>query len=58
MIFQDPNAALDPRMTILQSVREPLDIVGERGKKARTQAAYEALERVGIASRPRETLPA
>jgi ABC-type glutathione transport system ATPase component len=49
MIFQDPNAALDPRMTILQSVREPLDIVGERGKRARTEAAYEALERVGIA---------
>ena len=28
IIFQDPNAALDPRMTILRSVREPLDIAG------------------------------
>jgi ABC-type glutathione transport system ATPase component len=28
IIFQDPNAALNPRMTILSSVLEPLDLAG------------------------------
>jgi len=48
IIFQDPNAALDPRMTILRSVREPLDIVGELGEAERTRRALEAIDRVGL----------
>ena len=37
IVFQDPNAALDPRMTILDSVREPLDVagIGRAGRAAR-----------------------
>ncbi len=48
IIFQDPNAALDPRMTILASVREPLDVAGEPDAAARTRLAREMLDRVGI----------
>ena len=34
IIFQDPNAALNPRMTILSSVLEPLELAG-RGDEGR-----------------------
>ena len=50
MIFQDPHAALDPRMTILQSVREPLDVAGESGLAARDRIALEMLGRVGLSA--------
>lgn len=50
IVFQDPNAALDPRMTILQSVREPLDIAGEGDAAARARAAVQALDHVGLAA--------
>jgi oligopeptide/dipeptide ABC transporter ATP-binding protein len=46
IIFQDPNAALDPRMSILQSVREPLDVIGV-GPRAET-IARELLDRMGL----------
>jgi peptide/nickel transport system ATP-binding protein/oligopeptide transport system ATP-binding protein len=48
IIFQDPNAALNPRMSILDSIREPLDIVGTGTRAARDAIAREMLERVGL----------
>ena len=48
IIFQDPNAALDPRMTILRCVREPLDILGELAAPERDRRALEAIDRVGL----------
>ncbi len=48
IIFQDPNAALDPRMSLLASVREPLDVAGEADAESRTRLAREMLDRVGI----------
>jgi len=48
IIFQDPHAALNPRMTILQSVVEPLDIIAEGDRRSRRQTAADALERVGL----------
>lgn len=48
IVFQDPNAALNPRMTIGQSVREPLDIVGEGTKAEREARALASLDRVGL----------
>jgi peptide/nickel transport system ATP-binding protein/oligopeptide transport system ATP-binding protein len=48
IIFQDPNAALDPRMTILQSVREPLDVARIGNRAERTRKALEALDRVAL----------
>src|SRR5947207_5181002 len=50
IIFQDPNAALNPRMTILSSVREPLELAGKGTRAERLARAREALERVGLAS--------
>ena len=50
VVFQDPNAALDPRMTILRSVREPLDVAGTLPRAERDEAALRAMERVGLSS--------
>ncbi len=49
IIFQDPNAALDPRMTILESVREPLDVAGIGTAQERRVKALEMLDRVALA---------
>ena len=49
IIFQDPNAALDPRMTILESVREPLDVAGIGTDEERRRRALAALDRVALA---------
>ncbi|MGY3491630.1 ABC transporter ATP-binding protein [Bradyrhizobium sp. USDA 4502] len=48
IIFQDPNAALNPRMTILASVLEPLELAGVGSRAERERQAREALERVGL----------
>jgi len=48
VIFQDPNAALDPRMTILRSVREPLDVVSAGTRAQREAQALRCLEHVGL----------
>ena len=48
VVFQDPNAALDPRMTILRSVREPLDVAATMPRAQRDEVAMQAMERVGL----------
>lgn len=49
MVFQDPNAALNPSMTIETAVGHPLVIHGRaRGDELRAKVV-EALERVGLA---------
>lgn len=48
IIFQDPNAALNPRMSILASVMEPLEISGSRDREANRRQATDALARVGL----------
>jgi peptide/nickel transport system ATP-binding protein len=48
IVFQDPNAALDPRMTILQSVREPLEVAGVGDRATRNRTALETLDRVAL----------
>jgi oligopeptide/dipeptide ABC transporter ATP-binding protein len=50
IIFQDPNAALNPRMTILSSVLEPLDLTGEGNAEQRRQRALQAMDRVGLSA--------
>ena len=48
LVFQDSNAALDPRMTVRQSVREPLDIAGSGSRADRDRRALALLDRVGL----------
>jgi peptide/nickel transport system ATP-binding protein/oligopeptide transport system ATP-binding protein len=48
IVFQDPNAALNPRGTILSSVMEPLAIAGLGAVEDRRRAAMQALARVGL----------
>lgn len=48
MIFQDPFASLNPRMTILDIVGEPLLVHGMRSRKQRQEQVAELLRRVGL----------
>ncbi|PIJ49404.1 peptide ABC transporter ATP-binding protein [Erwinia sp. OLTSP20] len=48
LIFQDPMAALDPRMTVAQLVTEPFSVNGIEVK--RRQAAAQLLDQVGLSS--------
>lgn len=49
MVFQDPYASLDPRMTVLDIVAEPLDTHNlVRGDVERRRRVGELLERVGL----------
>lgn len=48
MIFQDPIASLDPRMTVKEIIAEGLVIQGERDKKVIDEKVYEMLELVGL----------
>lgn len=48
MIFQDPIASLDPRMTVKEIISEGLVIQGERNQKVIDEKVYEMLEMVGL----------
>ncbi|WP_223694422.1 ABC transporter ATP-binding protein [Leifsonia poae] len=48
MIFQDPYASLDPRMTVLDIITEPIAAAHTMGRAARRDRAVELLELVGL----------
>lgn len=49
MIFQDPYASLNPRMTVGDIIAEGIDIHGlAKSKKERMERVYELLETVGL----------
>ena len=48
MVFQDPNAALNPAMDLLTAVGHPLRIHGEKNPDKIRDAVVQALERVGL----------
>ena len=51
IVFQDPHAALNPRLRILRSMREPLDIAGVgTGNADRSARVVAMLERVGLSA--------
>ncbi|GAB7005002.1 dipeptide ABC transporter ATP-binding protein [Nocardioides sp. AN3] len=51
MVFQDPASSLDSRMTVLQSVVEPLHVHGIGKPAEREGVALAMLERVGLVDR-------
>ena len=48
MIFQDPIASLDPRMTVKEIIAEGLVIQGERDPKVLDEKVFQMLELVGL----------
>jgi oligopeptide/dipeptide ABC transporter ATP-binding protein len=50
MIFQDPSASLDPRMTVGSIISEPLNIFGVGTKEERRERVRELLRVVGLNS--------
>ena len=48
MIFQDPIASLDPRMTVYETIAEGLKIRGEKDKEVIDEKVFKVLERVGL----------
>ncbi|KAF0816855.1 Oligopeptide ABC transporter, ATP-binding protein OppF [Bacillus sp. ZZV12-4809] len=49
MIFQDPYASLNPRMTVADIIAEGIDIHGlAKSKKERMERVYELLDTVGL----------
>lgn len=48
MIFQDPSASLDPRMTVGSIVAEPLNIFGVGARAERRERVRELLKVVGL----------
>lgn len=54
MVFQDPFASLNPRMTVRQIIEEPLIIHGERNRSKRLEQVMDILDRVQL---ERDSLP-
>ena len=57
MIFQDPFASLDPRLTVEQIISEPLEIHNIGTKAGRTKIAADLLEKVGLSSKDLHLFP-
>jgi len=47
-VFQDPHAALDPRMRVGDSIAEPIDVAGGYSRRDRAGRVRELLEMVGL----------
>ena len=48
MVFQDPQASLNPRMTVASIVSEPLDEHTDWSKKKKLDRVYELMDAVGL----------
>jgi peptide/nickel transport system ATP-binding protein len=48
IVFQDPTSSFDPRMSIGESVAEPLRVHGMRDRERRRRIVADLLERVGL----------
>jgi peptide/nickel transport system ATP-binding protein len=57
MVFQDPNASFDPRMTVGEAVAEPLLSQGVRDAGQRRRRVEALLERVGLTADDADRYP-
>lgn len=57
IIFQDPYSSLNPRMTVEQTIMEPLIISGRYSRKDREQETERIMSMVGIDQRLRLSYP-
>lgn len=58
MIFQDPYASLDPRMSVIQLIEEPIMVNNKQlSKKEAEKKAQEMMELVGLAKRLESAYP-
>ncbi|WP_436912259.1 ABC transporter ATP-binding protein [Halosimplex marinum] len=57
VVFQDPNSAFDPRLTVGESVAEPLAIHGLRDADRRREIVVDTLERVGLTAADADRYP-
>jgi len=57
MVFQDPYASLNPRMTVFATLAEPLLVHGACDKSQITARVAELMERVGLAPRFMQKYP-
>lgn len=57
MIFQDPSSSFDPRMSIGESVAEPLRIHGMSDRRRRRDIVENLLERVGLQASDADRYP-
>lgn len=57
MIFQDPYASLSPRMTVEDTLSEPLEVFGWRRREERDARVKEMMERVGLDPSLRDRYP-
>jgi peptide/nickel transport system ATP-binding protein len=57
IVFQDPFSSLDPRMTVGETVRQPLEINDVDTREARRDRAAELIERVGLSAEQLERYP-
>ncbi|HUO35394.1 MAG TPA: dipeptide/oligopeptide/nickel ABC transporter ATP-binding protein [Candidatus Acidoferrum sp.] len=57
LVFQDPTSSLNPRMTALEIVAEPLEVQREGTKDTRRRSAIELLDQVGLPTSSGQKLP-
>ena len=57
MIFQDPYASLNPRMTVGEIIAEPLEVHGLADGAARTERVRELLNVVGLSAKLSDRYP-
>ena len=57
MIFQDPHASLNPRMTVATIISEPLDEHLSLSKEEKTKTVYKLMDAVGMSKRYADRYP-
>lgn len=57
IIFQDPYASLNPRLTVSEIIAEPLIVQGGRSRREIEQEVFRMMDMVGLAARLINTYP-